>query len=157
MRTRPEKKSTYYIIVAVIVVSFIYLYFSGKAEQKKKATIEATGIETIGTVINRTVGRNGKHQATNYGIKFDFEHNGKRVQSYALFHTRWRYERAIIGMKYRVKYLPDAPRKNAIIYIEEPIFSEYANIEKERERVFSTYNTKKNARSLDEIQHLIPR
>lgn len=46
-------------------------------------------------------------------IKFDFEYNGKRIQSNNRFTERWYYENAIIGMKYEVKYLTDAPNKNS--------------------------------------------
>ncbi len=71
------------------------------------------------------------------------------------------FENAIIGMKYKVKHLPDSPNKNAEIYIDKPIKGEYVNIEKERERILNTYkdakvSLKKNARPLEKIQYLIP-
>ena len=127
--------------------------------QKKKEDIAEKGTETIGTVINRTIVRK-PNQFETFMIKFDFEYNGKRVQSSTLFTEKWYYENAITGMKYKVKYLTDSPRKNAEIYINKPIEGEYTNIEKERERILNTYkdakvSLKKNARPLDEIQHLL--
>lgn len=148
------------IYIVAIVLGVIFLYWYGKMNQKKKEDIAVKGTETIGTVINRTIVRK-PNQFETFMIKFDFEYNGKRVQSSTLFTEKWYYENAIIGMKYEVKYLTDAPKNNAEIYINKPIKSEYVNIEKERERILNTYkdanvSLKKNARPLEKIQHLMP-
>ena len=146
-----------FFYTAFLVLLLIILFLLGKSEQEREADIIATGIETIGTVINRSKGKNPRQMA-HYGIHFDFEHDGKIIVSQnSLYHNRWHYENAIIGMKYKVIYLPHAPQKNALIFIDKPIENEYVNIEKERERIFNVYESwKVNARSLDEIQHLIP-
>ncbi len=148
------------IYIVAIISGIIFLSWYGKINQKKKEEIAEKGIETIGTVINRTIVRK-PNQFETFNIKFDFEYNGKRVQSSTLFTKKWYYDNAIIGMKYVVKYLPNAPKKNAEIYINKPIKSEYVNIEKERERILNTYkdanvSLKKNARPLEKLQHLIP-
>lgn len=127
--------------------------------QKKKEGIAGKGIQTTGTVTNRTIVRAPNVFAT-FIIQFDFEYNGKRVQSNSQFSEKWYYENAIIGMKYEVKYLVDDPKKKAEIYIDKPVKSEYVNIEKERERILNTYKDanvflKKNARPLEKIRHLI--
>jgi hypothetical protein len=145
--------------IVAIILGIIFLYWYGKMNQKKKEDIAVKGIETMGTVINRTIVRK-PNQFETFMIKFDFEYNGKRVQSSTLFTEKWYYENAIIGMKYKVKYLTGAPKKNSEIYINKPIESEYANIEKERRRILNTYkdakvSLKKNARALDKLQHLL--
>ncbi|MCL2290370.1 MAG: hypothetical protein FWC34_06665 [Bacteroidetes bacterium] len=43
------------------------------------------------------------------------------------------------GGKYKVKYLSEAPVKTAQIYLDEPVYSEDVNIEKEKERILETY------------------
>lgn len=147
------------IYITAIIAGFIFLYWYGKMDQKSKEDIGKKGTKTIGTVINRTIVRNPNRFET-FLIKFDFEYNGKRVQSITLFTEKWHYENAIIGMKYEVKYLTDSPKTNAEIYINKPIKSEYVNIEKERERILNTYKDanvilKKNARPLEKLRHLI--
>ncbi len=154
------KKREVIIYITAIILGLIFLYWYGKMHQAKKANIEATGIETVGTVIDRSIVRS-PNQFETFSIKFDFEYNGKRVQSSTLFTTKWYFENAIIGMKYKAKHLPESPNKNAEIYIDKPIKDEYINIEKERERILNTYkdakvSLKKNARPLEKIQHLIP-
>ncbi len=149
------------IYITAIILVFIYLYWYGQMNQARKAKIAATGIETVGTVIGRSTVRS-KELFPTYSIKFDFEYNGKRVVSSSNpFASKWDFENAIIGMKYKVKHLPDSPNKNAEIYIDKPIKGEYVNIEKERERILNTYkdakvSLKKNARPLEKIQYLIP-
>lgn len=148
------------IYIVAMIVGFIFIYWFGRMNQKKMEDISENGIETIGTVINRTITRNPK-QFESYMIKFDFEYNGKKVQGHNRFTKRWYYENAIIGMKYEVKYLTDAPNKNSVIYINKPINSEYINVEKERNRILNAYkdakvSLKKNARPLEELQSLKP-
>ena len=122
-----------------MLLCFIYLCWDGKINQERKVNIESTGIETIGTVINKGVVRS-PHVGASYDVTFDFEHDDERIVCYqSLYYNKWYYDNAIIGMKYKVKYLPHEPQRNAIIYIEKPIVSEYANIEKEKERIFNTY------------------
>ena len=144
----------------LILLAFWGLYRIGQNNREKKQVISEKGVESVATVINRSITRN-PNMFERYTVKFDFEIDGKLVQSYNRFSEKWYYENAIIGMKYKVKHLTIKPQQNAEIYIDKPIKSEYANIEKERERILNTYkdanvSLKKNARPLDKIQHLIP-
>ncbi len=85
-------------------------------------------------------------------------HEGKIVRGSFNTGNKWYYTNAIIGMKYKLRYLPDAPENRSIIYIEAPIYSEYDNIMKERERILKDYPfSQKKMRPLEEIQDLIPR
>lgn len=143
----------YFVIAALLCIPTYWLW---RGQQEKKLDVMSRGDETIGTVINR--GMSVSSGGTFFNIHFEFEQNGKRVVRSTSV-GRWEYENAIIGMKYKVKYLPDGQRNgSALILINEPIESEFVNIEKERERIFKTSNSaRRNARPLDEIQHLIPR
>ena len=147
------------IYTSLIVLGFILLYLFGVKNQKLKSTIQNNGIETIGTIVNRfeSVEDGG---ITTFAIHFDFYVDGELTKSYQRLTGKNEYEKAIVGMKYKVKYLPEKPHKNSIIYINEPQKNEYKNIPKERERILNTYKNakvflKKNAQPLDEIKYLI--
>ncbi len=147
------------VYIALIVLGFIILYLLGIKNQKLKKSIQSNGIETIGTVVNRfeSIEDGG---ITTFAIHFDFFINGELIKSYQKLSGKIEYEKAIVGMKYKVKYLPDKPHKYSIIYINEPQITEYKNIPKERERILSTYKNakvflEKNAQPLDELMHLM--
>ncbi len=147
------------IYVAVILLCCFFGLLFGLRDKELRNTIESNGIETTGTVVNRMKGI-GDGGITTFAVKFDFYVDGKLVRSYQHLSGKIEYENAIIGMKYKVKYLPDEPNKKSVIYINEPQTSEYKNIQKERERILNTYKDakvflKKNARPLDEIKYLI--
>lgn len=153
------KKKGMIIYVAVILLCCFFWYLFRLRNNELRSTIESNGIETIGTVIDRMKGT-GNYGMAPFAIKFDFYVDGKLVRSYQHLSGEMEYENAIIGMKYKVKYLPDEPNKKAIMYIDEPQVTEYKNISKERERILNTYKDakvflKKHARPLDEIKYLI--
>ena len=96
-------------------------------------------------------------------IDFIFNQDGYWIQ--ATLHGEDYYKNAIVGMKYKVKYRPDKTKNNsvnhsALIYIYEPITSEYRNIPQTRERILNEYysvsTTLKGARDLSEINHMLP-
>jgi len=108
-------------------------------QQEKKAFVDETGIETIGTVIRKSYSREHR-RVTSYTIAFDFILDGNIIQAQnPPLMTEEDYHKAIVGRKYKVKYLPEAPVKTAQIYLDEPICSENVNIEQERERILQTY------------------
>ena len=149
---KKSKNPIFYFILAALL--FIPMYWLAQKQKEKELDVISRGNETIGTVIDRWMTYN-INDAFPRSIRFEFEHNGERIVGHGSL-NRWEYENAIIGMKYKVKYLPENPKK-ALIFIGSPIESEYVNIEKERERIFKTSNSaRRNARPLDEIQHLIP-
>lgn len=143
----------------LILLAFLGLYRIGQNNREKKQVISEKGVESVATVINRSITRN-PNMFERYTVKFDFEIDGRLVQSYNRFSEKWYYENAIIGMKYRIKYLPQAP-KDAKIFLDKPVMGKYNEIEKERERILKTYkdakvSLRKNARPLKDIKHLIP-
>lgn len=153
------KKRGMIIYVAVILLCCFFGLLFGLRNKELRNTIESNGIETTGTIVNRMKGI-GDGGITTFAVKYDFYVDGKLVKSYQHLSGKMEYENAIIGMKYKVKYLPDEPNKKTIMYIDEPQVTEYKNISKERERILNTYKDakvflKKHARPLDEIKHLI--
>lgn len=147
------------ITICTFVLAFVYLIWYGKRNQSEKSELANNGVEVTGTVFNRSIGRNA-YQFETYDIKYDFSYNGKHYVGRTSYKKRWYYDNAIIGMKYKVLVLPSSPDKSSEILIENPINDEYVNIERERERILSTYKNaevflRKNARPLDEIQHLL--
>lgn len=80
------------------------------------------------------------------------------------------YEKAIVGMKYRVRYIPNESRidtithwgvnHRAIIYLNDPVCEEYRNIDSTRIWIQKTFYSHKNeipgARIYKDILYLIP-
>ncbi len=158
-----QKELTLKQNVILVIVSFIVLIVTAtfmrkrqEREEEKRAYIYANGVETVGRITHRSMTKNRKRSSC-YGVHFDFVIGGDTIYKYQdLFYDTYLYEWAITGMKYRVKYLPESPQENAVIYIEEPIDSEYVNIEKERKRIIEAGGHLKNARKMEDIQYLIP-
>ena len=90
------------IYTSLIVLGFILLYLFGVKNQKLKSTIQNNGIETIGTIVNRfeSVEDGG---ITTFAIHFDFYVDGELTKSYQRLTGKNEYEKAIVGMKYKVK------------------------------------------------------
>ncbi len=146
------------IYFILLIIGFILLYLLGIKNKRLRDYILNNGIETIGTVVNRTKGIEDGDIYT-FGVHFDFYVNGKLIKSHQGLTGEKEYNNAIVGMKYKVKYLPDKPNINSIILINEPQKMEYKNIPIERERIMRTYkNAKwfldKNAQPLEEKRHL---
>lgn len=143
------------ITLIFIVLGLIFFYWIGYKNRKNKDNLWQNGIETVGVLINRTKTTSG---VIAYGLRFEFyTDKGELVSSYYQVYDEWLYTNAIIGMKYKVIYLPESPQFDAIIFIENPKVDEYKNIEKERAELFKKYNwIKKNARPLNEIDNLFP-
>jgi len=113
-------------------------WLTGK-QREEIALIDKTGVETIGTVIHKAYARQ-PNRMIDYSIHFDLLHEGTIIQARNMpLVTEEDYQRAIVGRKYKVKYLPKSP-KVARIYLDEPVYSEDVNIEAEKERILRTYN-----------------
>ena len=129
-------ESLLYIIGGLLCLSAVLWYISKQRE--KEAFIDETGIETIGTVIRANYIRQPQRMVS-YHVAFDFIHDGNIIQTQnPSITTEEDYHKAIVGRKYKVKYLPENP-KVALIYLDEPVYSEDINIEKERERILEMY------------------
>lgn len=147
------------LYITLLIVGFVLLYLIGQRKRHSEKVIQDNGVVTIGTVVNRTSGIEDGG-ITTFGVHFDFYIDGILIKAHQRLKGKMEYDRAIVGMKYKVKYLPNKPNINSIILIDEPIISEYKNITKERERILNTYENaqvflKKNAQPLDELKHLI--
>jgi long-subunit fatty acid transport protein len=112
-----KKRNMIMYIVGVILLIALLLWI-GKMNRETRANIELYGIETVGTVTRQLKGR-GAGGGFIYGIRFEFEDsNGNRVA--VSNHSKRDYDNAVIGMQYKVKFLPNSP-KHAIIFIDQPI------------------------------------
>ncbi len=154
MNTRKTRNVTMFLLF--IILCLLLLYLIGRNEKKKSYSIIKDGTEAIGTIVNRTKGT-GDGDMTVYGIHFDFIADGVLIKSSQRLNGKIDYERAFVGMKYRVKYLQNNPSKNSILFLNNPILDEKVNIPEERERILRTYENgdvflKKNAQSLEEIK-----
>ncbi len=125
-----------FILSFILILIPIGLWLRSINENQKK-NIELNGIEGIGCVENKSY---TKGRSITYSLTFDFIYEDKMITAVnSIITTREDFNNAIIGMKYKIKFLPDSPHKNAIIYIDKPIQNEYQNITKERERIMNTY------------------
>ncbi len=127
---------------SLLILAFVLLFFLGKENRNQDALILNKGIETTGTVIDRSYG--SSNSGKQFSIRFDFRVKNKTYIGVAsLGNNKHYYNKAIIGMKYTVRYLPQEPDKlkNSRIYIDTPVFSEIKNIEKERSRIQKQYKS----------------
>jgi|SRR5690554_6532047 len=151
-------KNVLYVVISIAVIILVVIISIGS--RKKESLILKEGNETTGVLVNRKLGRDSQGFPI-VSVSFDFYTQDKLVKHLAQYVSDEEYHRSIVGMKYKVKFLEKRPHVNSIILLDCPVFSEYENIEKERERIRDTYKNadvflKKNARPLNEIQHLIP-
>ena len=147
------------LYISITSLSIILLIIFGWKNRKLENKIETKGIDTIGTVVNRTQGI-GNGGITVFGVWFDFYVDGKLIKSDQLLSGKNEYDQAIVGMKYKIKYLPGNPSTKSMIFIYKPIKGEYQNIDKERDRIRSSYKNadvflRKNARPINELKYFI--
>jgi len=150
-------KNVLYVVISIAVIILVVII--SISSRKKEALIINEGKDTVGVVVDRGISRDSQGFPF-ASISFDFYVQGKLIKHLSQYVSDEEYHRSIVGMKYKVKYLEKRPHVNSIILLDCPVFSEYENIEKERERIRNTYKNanvflKKNARPLDEIQHLL--
>jgi hypothetical protein len=131
------------LISVVLIICLPILWILGKCERNQDNLINREGIETAGTIIEKSFGAD--ETGRTFHLKFDFRVGDTLYVGYqALNNNQHYYDKAIIGMKYKVKYLPDNPGKfkNSRIYIDKPILQEFDNIENEKERILKNYGSK---------------
>lgn len=150
------KKVLYILLSIFLIILFVKI---GILNKNKESLILQEGIKTTGVVTNRKMGRDSRGYPL-LSISFDFYIGDTQITHLSQRVSKDDYYRSIVGMKYRVKYLDNRPHINSIIFIEDPISSEFLKIKQERQRIKDTYKNadvflKKNARPLEEIQHLV--
>lgn len=161
------EKTLSWLLAIICVVGYFWIH--GNMSDKLRNTAE-NGIDTIGVVLSR--GRSGSFQpgSGSKGIRFVFYQDGYYVTTDITGIDEEGYEKAIVGMKYRVRYIPDNSQLDtvdrsgvnhwAIIDLNYPIYEEYRNIESTRKWIHKSYYSHKKkipgARKLKDISHLIP-
>jgi len=137
---KKKKKIELIVSILLILICLPVLFLLQSKQREKWALVDKTGIETMGTVIKK---RSGTTVTTapilEYTVSFDFLYEGNYHTRYGFNISEEDYRGTFIGRKYKVKFLPEAPEKTAQIYLDEPVYSEDVNIEKERERILETY------------------
>ena len=155
---------------SLAIVGFIGVFwFQGRMSERYSNT-EDNGIDAVGIIISRN--RTGSVQpgTGSKGIKFVFLQDGCYVKTNVSGLDDDSYEKAIVGMKYRVKYIPidtqlDSTNRRgvnngAIIYLNNPIYKEYKNIDSTRCWIHKYYYSNEDkipgARPYKDILYLIP-
>lgn len=148
--------------VIVTVVALTLLYFYNQSYRDESYMIDKDGIQTDGVVLARGQSKNPRRPII-YWIKYEFIYEGHKYFGYEEFHNKWPYDNAIVGMKYKVKFLnlpKDSTSKSSRIYIDKPIESAYVNIKIERERIRNEYYPQRQqihtAREIEDLYNIIP-
>lgn len=123
-KTFINRKRNRILFVIGMVVAFAAVFWLGRIERETRSNIESYGRETVGTIISK--GRGSSSGGRTYSVRFEFEHSGegeKVIAHMCLHGNRRLYEKAIVGEKYKVKYLPNVPHRNgrSIIFIDKPV------------------------------------
>ena len=112
-----ENENWLWLILLVFIAMVLIIV---RVERHDTKQIEKDGVETLGTIIDKSYFYNRKSKQLNYNIRFEFEHNGyKIIVNSGIMTTERDYMYAVVGRKYIVKYLPKHPR-TARIYIHSP-------------------------------------
>lgn len=159
MNKKLEKAINWIVAIGCIIGT---LYFTSSKHDDLHET-HLNGEETVGIVIRRGSSGSVQPGSGSKAVHYIFDQGGTYIS--ATYYGEECYEKAIVGMKYKVKYRPDETKNNAVnhsavIYIDEPITSEYRNIPQTREWILNEYysvsTTLKGARDLSEINHMLP-
>lgn len=155
---------------SLAIVGFIGVFwFQNSISEEYRNTAE-NGIDTVGIVVSRSRTGSAQPGTGSKGIKFVFLQDGCYVKTNVSGLDDDSYERAIVGMKYRVRYIPSDSKLDsidhrgvnhrAIIYLNDPIYEEYGNIDSIRSWIHKSFYSHKNkipgARPYKEILYLIP-
>ena len=138
------------------------LYFTSSKHDDLHET-HLNGEETVSIVISRGSSGSVKPGSGSKSVHYIFDQGGTYISG--TYYGEECYEKAIVGMKYKVKYRPDETKNNAVnhsavIYIDEPITSEYRNVPQTREWILKEYYPDRSqipgARDLSRISHMLP-
>lgn len=116
------KNKNWIIYLTFFAISFLVLFYLGKLKKNQDDLILKNGIVTMGTVIEKGYVRN--RYSGYYFIKFNFQAGDKTYTGYAQLGNNEHYsDKAIVGMRYIVRYLPEEPNKykNSRIYLDNPV------------------------------------
>ncbi len=159
MNKKLEKTLNWSVVIIGIIGT---LYFTSSKQDDLHET-HLNGEETIGIVIKRSSSGSVKPGTGSKSVDYIFDQGGTYISG--TYYGEECYGKAIVGMKYKVKYIPDETKNNAVnhssvIYVDEPITSEYRNIPLTREWILKEYYSDKEqipgARDLFEINHMLP-
>lgn len=124
-----NKDRTLIWLLAIVGIVGVF-WTQGRLSDRYRNT-EENGIETIGVVVSRYQGGSGKPGTGSKDIKFVFFQDGYYIKTNVSGLGDDSYEKAIVGMKYRVKYIPSESQldsikhrgvnHSAIIYLNDPI------------------------------------
>ena len=133
------------IYFGLVVIAIFLLLILRNNRLNVEELYSQTGIETTGTVINRSKGAD--NTGRQFSLKFEFIVDGTKYIGYQNYRqNKYYYDQAILGMKYTVEYLPESPKKHSRILIGQPILSEYHDIENQRAYIKSEYRKGKELR-----------
>lgn len=158
------------LIWLLAIVGIVGVFWTQGRQSDCYRNTEENGIETIGVVVSRYRGGSGKPGTGSKDIKFVFFQDGYYIKTNVSGLGEDSYEKAIVGMKYRVKYIPSESQLDsikhrgvnhgAIIYLNDPIYEEYKNIDSTRCWIKKFYYPEKDkipgARALEDVLYLIP-
>jgi hypothetical protein len=114
-----KKKLNMIVCIVIVVVSIAYFVWYVVTSREIRIDTEQHGIETVGTVTRKLKGGNPLFEGFKYGVRFEFEdNNGNRVV--VSNNIKSDYENAVIGMTYKVRFLPNNPQRSARIFIDQP-------------------------------------
>ena len=166
MNKKIEKILNWSLAIVGIVGVF---WIQGAISDEYRNTVE-NGIDTVGIVVSRSRTSSFQPGTGSKGIKFVFLQDGFYVRTYMDGMDEKGYEKAIVGMKYRVRYIPSNSQLDsinrrgvnhrAILFLDYPIYEEYKNIDSTRRWIHKTFYSHKNeipgARIYKDILYLIP-
>ena len=154
--------------LAIVMISGVF-WFQNRISEEYRDTAE-NGIDTIGIVVSRSRTKSVRPGTGSKGIRFVFFQDGCYVMTNITGMDEDGYEKAIVGMKYWVRYIPSNSKLDsvdrrgvnhrAIINLNAPIYEEYRNIDSTRSWIHKSFYSHKNkipgARAYKDIVHLIP-
>jgi hypothetical protein len=113
MRKLNKFEKISYALGILAIIAAIPIGIHNKKETK---LIDQIGIEAVGTVINRWP----SSRRSIASVQFKFEYQGEMIISVDSSVGKL-LNKAVVGCKYKVKFLPDSPNR-ARIYLDQPVF-----------------------------------
>ena len=113
----------------LVAAAFPVRMFYGKWMKKQDSIILNEGISTTGTVYFKFFFPD--ESESKYIVRYEFTVNGTVYKSYATYRDNgYFYNKAVVGAKYIVRYLPGDPGKidNSRIYLDSLIIAGNGNM-----------------------------